>query len=178
MFDLCQRKQGLCLVYTLEISECYISRIAQRLEFILREPIRERSGFKKRHMKFHLDLWLCPFKSCKNWGLCSALWHGFWAGRDFNLAVTRRRGFSGLIRRTAPFSSLFRHVRGCRGPILIWILMGPHSVASYDTQRYAFHFIYSQRYVRYTNKYIHIYSYVTCKGHKSTQKRYIPDTQI
>jgi hypothetical protein len=34
-------------------------------------------------------------------------------------------GFSGLIRRTAPFSRLLRHTRGCGGSILTRILMGP-----------------------------------------------------
>jgi hypothetical protein len=32
-------------------------------------------------------------------------------------------GFSGLIRRTVPFSRLLRHTRGCGGPILTRILM-------------------------------------------------------
>jgi hypothetical protein len=46
---------------------------------------------------------------------------GLWAGRDLYCAtpaVTRDLGFSGLIRRTAPFSRLLRHTRGCGGPIL------------------------------------------------------------
>jgi hypothetical protein len=46
---------------------------------------------------------------------------GLWAGRDLHRAtpaVTRDLGFSGLIRRTAPFSHLLRHTRGCEGPIL------------------------------------------------------------
>ena len=49
---------------------------------------------------------------------------GLWAGRGLYCAtpaVTRGLGFSGLIRRTAPFSCLLRHTRGC-GPILPWIL--------------------------------------------------------
>jgi hypothetical protein len=44
-----------------------------------------------------------------------------WAGRDLyraTPAVTRDLGFSGLIRRTAPFNSLLRHAWGCRWPIL------------------------------------------------------------
>jgi hypothetical protein len=60
-----------------------------------------------------------------------------WAGRDLYRAtptVTRGLSFSGLIRRTAPFSRLLRHTRGCGGSILTRTLMGPHSVASYDTQ--------------------------------------------
>jgi hypothetical protein len=45
--------------------------------------------------------------------------------------------FFGLIRRTAQFSRLLRHTRGCGGSILTRILTGPHSVASYDMQRSA-----------------------------------------
>jgi hypothetical protein len=51
---------------------------------------------------------------------------GLWARRDIyraTPAVTRGIGFSGLIRRTAPFNRLLRHTRGCGGPILT----GPHS---------------------------------------------------
>jgi hypothetical protein len=39
-------------------------------------------------------------------------------------AVTRDLGFSCLIRKTAPFSRLLRHMRGCGGSILTWILTG------------------------------------------------------
>jgi hypothetical protein len=52
---------------------------------------------------------------------------GLWAGRDLyraTPAVTRDLGFSGLIRRTAPFSHLLRHTRGCGGSILTRILTG------------------------------------------------------
>jgi hypothetical protein len=52
---------------------------------------------------------------------------GLWAGRDLYRAtptVTRGVGFSGLIRRTAPFSRLLRHTRGCGGFILTRILTG------------------------------------------------------
>jgi hypothetical protein len=52
---------------------------------------------------------------------------GLWAGRDFyraTPAVKRDLGFSGLIRRTAPFSRLLRHTRGCGGSILTRILTG------------------------------------------------------
>jgi hypothetical protein len=51
---------------------------------------------------------------------------GLWAGRDLyraTPAVTRGLGFSGLIRRTATFSRLLRHTRGCGGSILTRILM-------------------------------------------------------
>jgi hypothetical protein len=56
--------------------------------------------------------------------LCS---QGLWAGRDLfcaTPAVTQDLGFSGLIRRTAPFSRLLRHKRGCGGSILTRILTG------------------------------------------------------
>jgi hypothetical protein len=44
-------------------------------------------------------------------------------------------GFCGLIQRTTPFSRLIvRHTRGCGESILTRILMGPHSVAFYNTQ--------------------------------------------
>jgi hypothetical protein len=41
---------------------------------------------------------------------------GLWAGRDLyraTPAVTRDLGLSGLTRRTAPYSRLLRHTRGC-----------------------------------------------------------------
>jgi hypothetical protein len=50
-----------------------------------------------------------------------------WAGRDLyrtSPAVTRDLGYSGLIRRTAQFSRLLRHTRGCGGSILTRILTG------------------------------------------------------
>jgi hypothetical protein len=50
---------------------------------------------------------------------------GLWAGRDLyraTPAVTRGLGFSCLIRRTATFSRLLRHTRGCDGSILTRIL--------------------------------------------------------
>jgi hypothetical protein len=62
---------------------------------------------------------------------------GLLAGRDLYRAipaVTRGLGFSGLIRRTAPFSRLLRHTRICGEAILTGILTGPLSVASYDIQ--------------------------------------------
>jgi hypothetical protein len=52
---------------------------------------------------------------------------GLWSGRDLyraTPAVTRGLGFSGLIRKTAPFSRLLRHTRGCGGSILTRILTG------------------------------------------------------
>jgi hypothetical protein len=56
---------------------------------------------------------------------------GLWAGRDLyraTPAVTRDLSFSGLIRRTAPFSRLLRHTRGCGGSILTRILTGNLSI--------------------------------------------------
>jgi hypothetical protein len=50
---------------------------------------------------------------------------GLWARRDFYCAtptVTRDLGFSGLIRRTTPFSRLLRHAWGYGAPILIRII--------------------------------------------------------
>jgi hypothetical protein len=52
---------------------------------------------------------------------------GLWAGRDLyraTPAMTPSLSFSGLIRRTAPFSRLLQHTRGCGGSILTPILMG------------------------------------------------------
>jgi hypothetical protein len=52
---------------------------------------------------------------------------GLRAGRDLyraTPAVTWGLGFSGFIRRTAPFSRLLQHTRGCGGPILTRILKG------------------------------------------------------
>jgi hypothetical protein len=44
--------------------------------------------------------------------------------REGSLSVTRDLGFSGLIRKTAPFSRLLRDTRGCGGSILTRILTG------------------------------------------------------
>jgi hypothetical protein len=67
IFQLCHRKQGSCLVYVLKISECYISRIAQDLEFIFRvstiNTMIKNDQDLKRHVKFHLNVWRCPFKT-------------------------------------------------------------------------------------------------------------------
>jgi hypothetical protein len=40
IFELCQRKQGSCLVYIRDISDYYTSRITQDLQFIFRVVIR------------------------------------------------------------------------------------------------------------------------------------------
>jgi hypothetical protein len=66
-----------------------------------------------------------PVKGCKFRPMLGA--QGLWAGRDLyraTPAVTRDPGLSGLIRRTAPFSRLLRHTRGCGGSILTRILTG------------------------------------------------------
>jgi hypothetical protein len=52
---------------------------------------------------------------------------GLWIGRDIyraTPAVTRDLGFSGLNRRTTPFSRLLQHTRICGGSILKRILTG------------------------------------------------------
>jgi hypothetical protein len=86
--------------------------------------------------------WLCPAQEftgegMQNLCLCSALM-AFDHGGIFIVphmhAVTWGLGFSGLIRRTAPFCLLLRHKRGCGKSFLTRILKGPLSVASYDTQ--------------------------------------------
>jgi hypothetical protein len=70
-----------------------------------------------------------PVKDCKLKPMLGA--QGLWAGRDLyraTPAVTKDLGFSGLIRRTAPFSRLLRHTRGCGGYILTRILTWSISV--------------------------------------------------
>jgi hypothetical protein len=62
-----------------------------------------RRAAKFRHM---LDAW-------GRWGLYHA-----------TLVVTRDLSFSGLIRRTTPFSRLLQHTRGCGGSIFMRILTG------------------------------------------------------
>jgi hypothetical protein len=57
----------------------------------------------------------------QNLGLCSALRAFLYRATP---TVTRDLGFSGLIRRTATFSRLLRHMRGCGGSILTRILTG------------------------------------------------------
>jgi hypothetical protein len=71
------------------------------------------------------------WRAAKFWPMLGA--QGLWAGRDLysaTPAVKRDLGFSGIIRRTAPFCRLLRHTRGCGGSNLT----GPLSVAFYDTQ--------------------------------------------
>jgi hypothetical protein len=84
-------------------------------------------GFTSRSRIFHLygDITITG-EGLQNLGLCSAL-RAFWAGRDLyraTPAVTRDLGFPGLVRRSAPFSRLVRHTKGCGGSILTRILTG------------------------------------------------------
>jgi hypothetical protein len=67
----------------------------------------------------------CWWRAAKFSPMLSA--QGLWAGRDLHRAtpaVTRDLGFSGLIWRTAQFSRLLRHTRGCGGSILARIVTG------------------------------------------------------
>jgi hypothetical protein len=94
-------------------------------------------GFTSRLRIFHLygRRHHCRWRAAKFRPMLGA--QGLWAGRDLyraTFAVTRGLGVSGLIRRTASFSRLLRHTRGCGGSILTRILTGPHSVTSYDTR--------------------------------------------
>jgi hypothetical protein len=62
---------------------------------------------------------------------------GLWAGRGLyraTSAATQGLCFSGLLRRTAPFSCLLRRATGCGKSILTWIPTGPHYITSYKTQ--------------------------------------------
>jgi hypothetical protein len=66
-----------------------------------------------------------PVKGCKFRPMFGT--KGLWAGRNLYRAtptVTRGLGFSSLIRKTAPFSRLLQHTRGCGGSILTRILTG------------------------------------------------------
>jgi hypothetical protein len=81
-------------------------------------PLKNISLIWRRHH--------CRWRAAKFRPMLGA--QGLWAGRDLyraTPAVTRDLGFSGLIRRTAPFSRLLRHAWGCGGPILTRILTGP-----------------------------------------------------
>jgi hypothetical protein len=71
-------------------------------------PLKNISLIWRRHH--------CRWRAAKFRPMIGA--QGLWAGRDLYRAtptVTRDLGFSGLIRRTAPFSRLLRHTRGCGG---------------------------------------------------------------
>jgi hypothetical protein len=67
----------------------------------------------------------CRWKTAKFRPMLST--HILWARRDLYHAtppVTQGLSFSSLIRRTAPFSHLLRHTRGCGRSILIHIHTG------------------------------------------------------
>ena len=84
-------------------------------------PLKNFSLIWRRHH--------CRWRAAKFRPMLGA--QGLWAGRDLYCAtpaVTWDLGFSGLIGRTAPFSRLLRHTRGCGGSILIRILTGRQSV--------------------------------------------------
>jgi hypothetical protein len=85
--------------------------------FTVLRPAQEFSYMWRRHH--------CWWRAATFRHMLSA--QGPWAGRDLyraTPAVTRDLGFFGLIRRTAPFSRLLRHTRGCGGSILTRILTG------------------------------------------------------
>jgi hypothetical protein len=80
-------------------------------------PLKNISLIWRRHH--------CRWRAAKFRPMLGA--QGLWAGRDLYRAtptVTQDLGFPGLIRRTAPFSRLLRHTRGCGGSILTRILTG------------------------------------------------------
>ena len=78
-------------------------RLIDYLRFYV--PLKNISLIWRRHH--------CRWRAAKFRPMLGA--QGLWAGRDLyraTPAVTRDLGFSGLIRRTAPFSRLLRHTRG------------------------------------------------------------------
>jgi hypothetical protein len=81
-------------------------------------------GFTSLSRIFHLygDVTIAG-EGLPNLGLCSAL-RVFEQGGIFIVPHLLDLGFSGLIRRTAPFSCLLRNTRGCGGSILTRILTG------------------------------------------------------
>jgi hypothetical protein len=65
---------------------------------------------------------------------------GLWAWRDLfcaTLAVIQDLSFSGIIRRTAPFSRLLRHTRGCRESILTLVLTGLEGIYMWNIKALA-----------------------------------------
>jgi hypothetical protein len=88
-------------------------RLIDYLRFYV--PLKNFSLIWRRHH--------CPWRAAKSRPMLGA--QGLWAGRDVyrvTPAVTRGLSFFSLIRRTAPFSRLLRHTRGCGGSILTRIL--------------------------------------------------------
>jgi hypothetical protein len=103
----------------------------------LRESVLQSYDWLNICFTFHSRIFhYCQWRAAKPRPMLGA--QGIWAGRDLYRAirdVTRGLGFSGLIRRTAPFCRLLQHTRGCGGSILTRILItGPHSIASHDMQ--------------------------------------------
>jgi hypothetical protein len=93
-----------------------IGLMSDYLEFCV--PLKNFSLIWRRHQ--------CRWRAAKFRSMLGA--QGVWAGRDLYRAtptVTRGFGFSGLIRRTSPFSRFLRHTRGCGVlSILIRVLTG------------------------------------------------------
>jgi hypothetical protein len=92
---------------------CVIDWLIDYLLFYV--PLKNFSLIWRRHH--------CRWRAAKFRPMLGA--QGLWAGRDLyraTPAVTRDHGFSDLIRRTAPFSRLLQHTRGCGGSILARIL--------------------------------------------------------
>jgi hypothetical protein len=82
-------------------------------------PLKNISLIWRRHH--------CRWRAAKLRPIVSA--QGPWVRRGLYRAtptVTRDLDFSGLLRRTAPFSRLIRHTRGCGGSILARILKRTH----------------------------------------------------
>jgi hypothetical protein len=84
-------------------------------------------GFTSRSRIFHLyGNVTITGEGLHNLGLCSPVM-ALEQGRIFfgaTPAVTQDFGFSGLIRRTAPFSRLLRLTKGYGGSFLTWIITG------------------------------------------------------
>jgi hypothetical protein len=92
-------------------------------------PLKNISLIWRRHH--------CRWRAAKFRPMLGTL--GLWAGRDLyrgTPAVTRGLGFSGVIRRTAPFSGLLRHTRVCGWSILTQILTGIATRQSFNTKSF------------------------------------------
>jgi hypothetical protein len=78
------------------------------------------------YIRFYVSIKIFALEGLQNIGLCLVLW-SFERGESFivsQLLWHRTSFFSGFIRRTAPFSCLLQHTRGCGGSILTRILTG------------------------------------------------------
>jgi hypothetical protein len=94
-----------------------VSPLGDMVHLLFYIPLKNFSLTWKRHY--------CRWRAAKFRPMLGA--QGLWAGRDLYRAtptVTQDLGFSGLIRRTAPFSRLLRHAWGCGGSILTQIFTG------------------------------------------------------